>query len=394
MAKLSKNSDTHLDYAKLLQGRYEVERLPKDFSPERAVPDYAFNVLNPLGLIYMPVVDDYFLQKGGKRPVWPEGKPFAVCLTHDVDAVSLYSVRQSLKYRLGALLGASSTLEKMKALLAPSIDLTRVALNSWKGDPLHCYESWLEVEKQVGAQSTFFFWPGWSNIKNHHSSDCTYELYDRVVFDNEKCTVAEMIQEIDERGWEIGLHSSWYSFDDVDELKRQKERLEKVVGHDIVSVRQHCLHYDIRSTPRVHSQAGFKYDSTLGFNHNVGFRLGTCYPYHLYDLKEEKELPIREIPLIIQDAALLDPDKGMRLDDETAFQYFNQIAGHTEKVGGVLTLLWHSNHLIKSAWWALYFRILRYLEQKNVWFASVKEVGEYWDEEFEADYRSAISLSK
>jgi len=198
-----------------------------------------------------------------------------------------------------------------------------------------------------------------------------------VVFDNHKCTVAETIQGIDRRGWEIGLHPSWYAFDDVDELKRQKEAIGKALGHEIVSIRQHYLHYDIRITPAVHSAAGFKYDSTLGFNDNVGFRFGTCYPWRLYDLKAEKQLPIMEIPLIIQDGALLHPNKGLRLDEETAFQYVVQIAEAVENVGGVLTLLWHPNSIIKPDWWNLYLRTLRYLQQKNVWFCSVREVGDY-----------------
>jgi len=74
----------------------------------------------------------------------------------------------------------------------------------------------------------------------------------------------------------------------VDELKRQKRALEKALDHEVVSIRQHYLHYDIRITPAVHGEAGFKYDSTLGFNDNAGFRFGTCYPWHFYDLKAEK----------------------------------------------------------------------------------------------------------
>jgi len=190
--------------------------------------------------------------------------------------------------------------------------------------------------------------------------------------------VAEIIQEIDRQGWEIGLHPSWYSFDDADELKRQKESLEKALGHEVVSVRQHYLHYDIRVTPAVHAAAGFKYDSTLGFNDNVGFRFGTCYPWHLYDLKTEKELPIKEMSLIIQDSAMLSPTKGMRLDENTAFQYIVQITNAVEKVGGILTLLWHPNNIIKPEWWRLYLRTLEYLKKKNALFGSVKEIGQWW----------------
>ncbi len=41
-------------------------------------------------------------------------------------------------------------------------------------------------------------------------------------------------------------------------MKRQKEALETALGKDIFSVRQHFLHYDIRVTPRVQAEAGFK----------------------------------------------------------------------------------------------------------------------------------------
>ncbi|MEA3392208.1 MAG: polysaccharide deacetylase family protein, partial [Candidatus Marinimicrobia bacterium] len=245
-------------------------------------------------------------------------------------------------------------------------------------NPLHCYEQWLEAENEIEARSTFFFWPGLKNVAKRHHTDCMYELSDSVILDNQQCTVAEMMKEIDTRGWEIGLHPSWYSFDDVDELKRQKEALEKVLNHDIVSIRQHCLHYDIRITPQIQADAGFKYDSTLGFNDNVGFRFGTSRPWYLYDLKGEKELPIMEIPLIVQDGALLNPGKGMRLDEETAFQYLVQITESVEKVGGVLTLLWHPNHIINQNWWNLYLRTLQYLDEKNPWFAPVYKIGAWW----------------
>ena len=91
---------SHIDYQKLIRGHYEASRLPSDFSPERIVPDFAFNVLNPLSLIYRPVVDEHFLETGGKKTIWPNAKTFAVCLTHDVDAVSRYSSKQIIGSQL------------------------------------------------------------------------------------------------------------------------------------------------------------------------------------------------------------------------------------------------------------------------------------------------------
>lgn len=367
------------DFEKLLQGRYEADRLPKDFSPERIVPDFAFNVLNSVGLLYRPVVDEANLKNGGQKPNWPDGKPFSVCLTHDVDMISRYSWKESLKIRRAQCANANSTFEATRTFLGLGIDVLRHYSNI--KDPLHCYERWVEVEKEVGVRSTFFFWPGLNGVRRRHYTDCTYKLSDSVVFDNQKCTVWEMMQEIDRQGWEVGLHSSWYSFDDADELKHQKETLEKVLGHEIFSIRQHFLHCDIRITPRAQCEAGFKYDSTLGFNDNLGFRFGTCYPWHLYDLKAGKELSIIEVPLIVQDGAMLNPTKGMRLDEDTAFQYVVQITEAVEEVGGILTLSWHPNQIIQSDWWNLYCRTLNYLTEKNPWFASVKEIGMWWEKQ-------------
>lgn len=367
----------NINYKNLIQGRYEAERLPEDFSQERIVPDFAFNVLNPLGLLYRPVVDEAYLAAGGEKPAWPEGKPFAVCLTHDVDAVTLYSQRQVFRGGVQALRNAENWIEQSKGILIFGRDCAAAALRNGASDPLHCYERWLEAEMAVGARSTFFFWPGWGSVRKHHHSDCTYDLTDRIVFDGQKFTVAEMIRDIACRGWEIGLHPSWYSFNNVDEMKRQKAALEKALGNDVVSVRQHYLHYDIRVTPRVQAEAGLRYDSTLGFNDNVGFRYGTCYPWKLYDLQAEEALPITEIPLIIQDGALLNPTKGMRLDEDMAFQYVVQITEAVERVGGVLTLLWHPSAIMKPPWWNLYLRSLEYLKGKNAWFGTVREVSEH-----------------
>jgi peptidoglycan/xylan/chitin deacetylase (PgdA/CDA1 family) len=275
--------------------------------------------------------------------------------------------------------GAGSPVKAIRGLVGLGFDVVRAvkrAAAAKGADPVHCYEHWLEVEAQVGARSTFFFWPGWKAVVRRHASDCLYDMEDRVVFDEQRCTVAEMIREIDRRGWEIGLHPSWYSFDDEEEMKRQKAALEEALGHEVVSVRQHYLHYDIRVTPRVQAAAGFKYDATLGFNDNVGFRFGTCYPWRLWDLETEKELPIVEVPLIIQDGAMLNPAKGMRLDEETSFQYVKQIATEVERVGGVLTLLWHPNSVANKPWWNLYCRSLVYLKEKQAFFAPIRELAE------------------
>jgi peptidoglycan/xylan/chitin deacetylase (PgdA/CDA1 family) len=364
----------NIDFQKLLRGEYEAERMPQQFSPESFVPDFAYNVLNPVGALYRPLADEYRLEKGMKKLVWPGGKPFGVCLTHDVDMVATDSMWKDIirsKVRSSNIL---SRMDWLSTLMGKGISLSQQVRNGFQKDPLFCFEKWLEAEEQVNAHATFFFWPGSDAVSKPHYTDCSYQLSDKVIFDNQPCHVIDMMQEIHTRGWEIGLHPSWYSFDDVDELKRQKHALEKALGHEIISVRQHHLHYDIRVTPKVHAEAGFKFDSTLGFNDNLGFRLGTCYPLRLHELSTGNVLPITEIPLIVQDGAMLKPSKGMRLDQDTAFEYVKLLTLAVEKVGGVLTLLWHPNTIINPEYWQLYLQTLDYLKGRNAWFGSIKEI--------------------
>ena len=366
-----------IDAAALLQGRYEKTYLDPDVALGQSVPDYAFNILNRYGLLYRPILDEIGLASGQPKPSWPGDATFAVCLTHDADIVSRTSVRQhargianTLQPRPGP--GASETARR---LLGHAYGIGNSLRRRLRQDPIQCFERWLEIENEVGARSTFFFFP--DRVRKRHTTDGCYRYADRVVFDGKKRTISEMIREINHRGWEIGIHPCWRSHDDAEELVYQKEQLEEVLGRPVCSVRHHYLVYHMRKTPRVHEEAGLQYDSTLGFNANTGFRFGTCYPWELYDLERRRRLNVLEVPLIVQDVALLVPQK-MGLDLETAFEYIVLLADRVEKVGGVLTLSWHPDRIDDSAYMELYERSLRYLHERQPWFATVRMVGERW----------------
>ena len=62
-------------------------------------------------------------------------------------------------------------------------------------------------------------------------------------------------------------------------LCHERQQLEEIVGHEIISTRQHWLHYNVGVTPGLQQIAGLKADSTQGFNRSIGFRAGTAFPY-------------------------------------------------------------------------------------------------------------------
>lgn len=366
-----------VDNRGLLSGRYEADLLESGRIDVYSASLSRFNIRSGSDSFCTPCVDRARIKQGLSKPVWPNGAPFAVCLTHDVDQVSRYDLRGSWRRVANRLRFFSRERHRRfrRSVLAAVYQAAQSIGHVGGGDLLHCYEKWLHLEEEVGAKSTFLFLPERPGIR--HFTDGSYRFDDKIRFDGQACSVGEMMREMARRGWEVGLHATWNSWGTVDEMKCQKGQVAQEVGRDVVSVRQHCLHFDIRTTPHVQNEAGLLYDSTLGFNDDIGFRFGTSYPWRLRDLQAKQALPLLEIPLIVQDKALL-----VFLatgNKDLAFEYLQAVVESVESVGGVLTLSWHPNR-IEDMYVDLYRESLSLLKSKEAWFGTMEMVGRHWNQ--------------
>ncbi len=308
---------------------------------------------------------------------WPGNAPFAACLTHDVDNVSRHATRIAARrlVRQIQILGHAKDRRALRTTRATLVAMLR-SLRHWRRpDPLHCYEHWLQMEQQVGAKSTFLFLP--HRYRLRHYSDAGYRHDDRIRFDGRACTVAEMMRQIHHSGWEVGLHASWQTCDSPAEMIRQKEQVQDAIDDDVVSVRHHNLHFDIRSTPRVHEQAGLRVDSSLGFNDALGFRTGTSHPYRLQDLATRQMLEVIELPLVIQDKCLLAAGEGTI---DGAIEEADSLIRQVARAGGVLTVLWHPGVITSPLLTELYSQLLQLLRERGAWFGTMKEIAQWWEE--------------
>ena len=155
--------------------------------------------------IFEPKASEFLLQNGYKVE-YPEGKPFAVCLTHDID-----SVYQSIPSK------GLATLRSLKhGKLSESFH--SIARMRSKKLPLCNFSAIMDLEEKYGAKSTFFFM-----AESPSEQDYAYAIED----------LEPEIGSIIDRGWEVGLHGGHTAYLNAQEMKIKKKRLEKVTHQPV-----------------------------------------------------------------------------------------------------------------------------------------------------------------
>ncbi|MDW8146125.1 MAG: polysaccharide deacetylase family protein [Roseiflexaceae bacterium] len=309
------------------------------------------------------------------EPLWPDGRSFALCLTHDVDIVSQHATGWAFLRSFYRMRQAQERKkEQAKRLIWTGIS----AVSGWirnSKDPLWHYEDWLSLEDRFGFRSTFFFFP--SHLIKPAVWDANYHFDDEIIFAKRPMTVSQMMQVIHRAGWEIGLHGSYYSATETGILRCEREQIETVIEDTVISIRQHWLHYDITRTPRLQVEAELRCDSTQGFNRSIGFRAGTSFPYWCWDHRTQSALPILEIPLHVMDGALFTTN-ALEYDAELAVHHCIQLMDRVAQVGGCLTLNWHPNYLNDSKWWSVYQALLEEGARRNAWGCTAGQLYAWW----------------
>ena len=207
-------------------------------------------------------------------------------MSHDIDVL----IKFPSFYRY--LRGAARILFKKKNFKGSIFTFTRYYLKSLMGnhDPYQTF-SWLFHKSFFDRKIVFFMSGGTTNYDN--------------LYDIKDPSLKEVFKTALDNGYEIGLHPSYSSFKDKIQFLKEKKDLESVIGQKISLSRQHILHYDNIKTPQVLESIGISNDFTLGFQDQIGFRVGTGFEYYLWNNKEERKFNIIETPLVIMDGCLL-----------------------------------------------------------------------------------------
>lgn len=264
---------------------------------------------------------------------WKDNAPYVLCLSHDVDRIK----KQWYHYCVYGLRHPGVQIRSFFSMLSGR-------------EPYWNFEKLIELENRYGVKSTYFF-------LNESHKELSANFMGRYSIHSKK--LVDMIRRLDEEGFEIGLHGSYFSYNNQELLCEEKRILEEILGKKIISTRQHHLNFDENATWTIQKSIGIRFDSTKGYSGQVG----TEQAYRSTE-------GILEIPITLMDTV------EMR---EEVFDECSKVAEN----GGIVMLNFHQCHFNEIEYphnVEMYIRILEKAKKDGAWIANVKEIGEWLDE--------------
>ena len=287
-----------------------------------------------------------------RQEVIPNDHSFALCLTHDVDRP--YKTYQSPYYSV-----RNRSLSQLRDMI-------------FGRNPYWSFDRIRSIEAELDVRSAFYFLDEeslFSDRPKHELLDPeAWSLYTGR-YDIEDPQIVDLIRELDDGGWEIGLHGSYNSFRDRNRLRTQKHRLESVLGREVTGGRQHHLNLSISETWEHHAAVGLQYDASLGSSTEYGFDNG----YGLYRPFDDEfvvfPLTAMELSLPIDD----DPDR--------AWDAIEQLLEEAKEHAAVMTVLWHPRFFCSDTpnHAPLYRRLVARALEMDAWVGPPGELYEQLD---------------
>jgi len=300
-------------------------------------------------------------------PCVPDGFQFVACLTHDVDHPSIRQhkwdhtmfgfVYRATVGSLRKLIGGEISFRDFSKNWLAALKLPFVYLGLAKDFWREFADRYQLLEQDF--RSTFFVIP----YKHRPGISSNGPAPSFRASEYGAQDIADILGKLRTNGHEVGLHGidAWADSSKGQEELQEIQRLTGIAG---MGVRMHWLYYD-QNTPGTLENAGALYDSTFGYNENVGYRAGTTQVY-----KPLQATQLLELPLHVMDTALFYPSR-LELSQKQASVVLEQIQNNAVRFGGVLTVNWHDRSLAPERLWdAPYRNLLASMKNRGAWFAT------------------------
>ena len=297
------------------------------------------------GFLQKPVVNTWILwikeliQKKYPTIIFPE-KKYKFISTIDIDNAYAY-LEKGFTRSFGGYLKSILKFDKTEI-----IERTRVLFGLQK-DPYDTYDFQLEILKKYKLKCIYFFLLGdyGVNDKNLPADSVKFQSLIKMLGDYAR----------------IGIHPSYGSNKNKWQLKKEVERLSKILHREVTLSRQHFLKLTLPETYRNLIDLDITDDYTMGFASQVGFRASICTPFNFYDLDMELETKLKIHPFAMMEGTLKDY---MKVQPEDALPKIKFLIDEVKAVNGEFISLWHneslSNQKLWSGWQPVYEEMVKY----------------------------------
>lgn len=277
----------------VIKDRDKYGRFPEDLSTPKRLGFFHLPILDMLRKLFLNLLDENL------------DIPNSVLITHDVDRLKTrYSLRHSIK-------------RVLKLEFHPILSYIKDLI---KGGLENTIDNILEFERLKKIESIFFFMVRKGNM---FIPDSDY-------------SPNKLLKILKGKKIKVGLHPS-LRVRDIDDILKEKKILESIIGESVEYVRMHYLRYDPFYTFEMLEQAGFKYDSSIGYPSGFGYKCGTAYTFRIFNWRRKKR-GIIEFPLILMDNTE---------DVDKIKTWLRRILKNTKEYGGEIVINLHNDFYLK-----------------------------------------------
>ena len=257
-------------------------------------------------------------------------REYQLYLTHDVDFIYKWNTpKKFLRHLAGDIVLKKSINEFFLSIY----NYTQMKLGRMN-DPYDTFDYLMDISEKVGVKSHFFFMAkGLTNYDNNYKSD--------------SLEASSLISKIKQRGHFIGIHPSYNAYNNKEQLKKEKQELEKNFETSITFGREHFLRFVVPTTWQVWEDNNMEWDSTVGYADKEGFRCGVCYEYSVFNIIKRKKLNLKEKPLIVMEASFM-YQKNMTV--ELIEKSITNLTNKVKKYNGDFVFLWHNSSFNTKEW--------------------------------------------
>lgn len=279
------------------------------------------------GIYNRPIVNEYveFLRRLLPSAFPNNNHRYEVVLSHDVDGFVTPTWGSIMKDMIMQTIHGAPKNKILELTWKEEIKYKRVFPTAYSQ-----FEFYTALTEKYNLKEWFYF-----KVCGKGETEATY-LFD----DNCTTEVVRKLKEKNNPQIILGFHPSQNMFNNEPQWNREVQRITNLLNEKPSIGRNHHLLYNHKTFRLLEKISDTPlHISNCVFHNKQGFRSGTCFPYHLFDLYQRRTMNLIEHPCQIMDTVIRYHKK--HLSEEERLNEVLSVMEEVKRYQGELVLTWH-----------------------------------------------------